>query len=381
MKNILFIISIVFFLSACNDASQKKELSFNQQVEKYIKKFPYQDTYKYMLKYTGGDPARLNNPIEAKAELLKAGEDIVVRSNNDTYYTGGFIYLAEGPVKLSSAFHDPNRFYSFQLMDEKNCNFHNIIRPEGEYYLYYGNKPADLPAEQLIEAPSLIVGVITRVEVKNKYDSADVEMAQKIFYGLDITGPEIKEFPQLDLLSSFDETVANRALQMMDSVFATKPIREIIATADMLPEQISYLEHAAATKNAWGAPVAEHSTYETIFFDENGEELFGYKGIYTLTMEEPEVEAFWSLTVYDTERGGYFHPNDDDRYHINNTTAVRNTDGTITFTFKTSCEDGDINCIPVPEGQFDIALRYYLPGKKLIAGEWTAPNPTLLDNK
>ena len=137
MKNFILILSIAFFLSSCNNKSQKKELTFDQQVEEYIKKFPYQDTYEYMVTYTGSDPARLNNPIEAKAELLKAGEDIVVRSNNDTYYTGGFIYLAEGPVKLSSAYHDPNRFYSFQLMDEKNCNFHNIIRPNGEYYLYY----------------------------------------------------------------------------------------------------------------------------------------------------------------------------------------------------------------------------------------------------
>jgi len=34
----------------------------------------------------------------------------------------------------------------------------------------------------------------------------------------------------------------------------------------------------------------------------------------------------WSVTVYDTTTGR-FHPNDDDCYHINNTTAVKNEDG------------------------------------------------------
>ena len=95
-----------------------------------------------------------------------------------------------------------------------------------------------------------------------------------------------------------------------------------------------------------------------------------------LTTEAPPVKAFWSVTVYDSATGR-FHPNDDDRYHINNTTAVKNEDGTYTFRFKVKCEEGDVNCLEVPAGPFDLAIRYYLPGPEIISGEWTMPRPVL----
>ncbi len=59
---------------------------------------------------------------------------------------------------------------------------------------------------------------------------------------------------------------------------------------------------------------------------------------------------------------------------------LKNEDGTITFLFKTQCEDGDINCLEVPEGQFDLAIRYYLPNEELQIGEWKMPNPQLLND-
>jgi len=59
---------------------------FEQQVQEYLKLFPYQETYRYAMVHTGGDPAKLNTWIVALRKLLKAGEDDVVRSNNDTLY-------------------------------------------------------------------------------------------------------------------------------------------------------------------------------------------------------------------------------------------------------------------------------------------------------
>jgi len=75
--------------------------------------------------------------------------------------------------------------------------------------------------------------------------------------------------------------------------------------------------------------------------------------------------------VYDTERGGYLHPNEHDRYQINGTSAVKNEDGTVTFLFKRSCAANDRNCLEVPPGEFDVTARSYLPHPEIQSGEWT----------
>lgn len=348
--------------------------SFEDQVAEYIRKFPYQDTFKYLMLYTGGDSAKLNNwVLGGEPALVRAGQDTVVRSNNDTYYTGAFLDLGNGPVVLGSSAPAEDRFNSFQLMDDKNVNYRNIIFPKGDYTFYYGEKPEQIQGEA-IEVPSSLSAVIVRIEVKDKDDPEDVAAAKAVFNGLTITGNQPAEFSQLDLLSGYPADVADEANRRMDEAFSTIPISQLILRhGQELGVDVSYLNHAAATKGAWGAPDPSHSSYETIFFDENGDEMMGSKGTYTVTTEQPPVDAFWSVTVYDTDRGGFLHPNDDDKYHINNTAAVRNDDGTVTFTFKQACQPSDQNCLEVPAGRFDLVTRYYLPHDEIILGEWNFP--------
>jgi hypothetical protein len=120
--------------------------------------------------------------------------------------------------------------------------------------------------------------------LKDRDDPEDVEAAKAVFNGMKIDGTQPTEFPELDLLSEYPADVANEANRRMDEVFSSVPISELI----LLPGQelgvdVSYLDHAAVTKGAWGAPEPRHSSYETIFFDENGDEMLGNKGTYTVT--------------------------------------------------------------------------------------------------
>jgi hypothetical protein len=48
-------------------------------------------------------------------ELVRAGDDIVVRMNNDTFYKLAFAYVGDGPVILTSSAPSDDRFSSFQL--------------------------------------------------------------------------------------------------------------------------------------------------------------------------------------------------------------------------------------------------------------------------
>lgn len=352
---------------------------FGLQVQEYILAFPYQDTYNYAVRYTGSKPENLNVWVLGQQPVLvKAGEDTVVRMNNDTYYKMAFVDLRSGPVVLQSESADPERFSSFQLMDDRNVNYRNVIRPEGTYVLYRGAAPEDLEGT-LIEVPSDLSVALVRVEVKDKDDADDVAAAAEIFNGISISGPTPADFPEVDVLSQFPQEVAAEAERRLDEAFATTPFRLTVVGPGQEPGiDVPVLNHSAGTKGGWGGPGTEHSSYETIFFDAAGEPLDGSKGNYTVTTERPPVRAFWSLTVYDTERGGFLHPNKDDRYHINNTTAVANPDGTYTFNFRTSCGETDRNCLEVPAGEFDVAARYYLPDPLIQSGAWELPKIELV---
>ncbi|MDH4080052.1 MAG: DUF1214 domain-containing protein [Nitrospira sp.] len=345
-----------------------------KQVEDYIQEFPYQETFDYAMRLTGGDAGKLNQWGQASRELLKAGEDSIVRVNNDTLYKTAFVYLGDGPVVLRSDSPSKERFSSFQLQDDRNANYRNIINPAGSYTLYHGEKPGNITGEA-VAVPSLLSAVVTRIEVKDPNDAADMAAAQAVFDGITIGGPTIREMPAVDLLSGFDEQVAQEANKRMDETARSVPFSKMIVGPGQEPgKDVPFLYHSAGTKVGWGGPATSHSAYESMFTDSSGETLEGSEGEYVMVTEAPPVNAFWSITVYDSTTGR-LHPNEDNRYHINNTTAVKNEDGTFTFRFKVKCEDGDQNCLEIPAGPFDVAARYYLPEPEIMSGEWTIPRP------
>jgi hypothetical protein len=367
-------------ITACSPEQSTAKDDIEKQVEDYIQKFPYQNTFEYALLFTGGDAGKLNHWAQASRNLLKAGEDKIVRSNNDTLYKTAFVYLGDGPVVLRSDAPSQERFSSFQLQDDRNANYRNIIGPAGSYTLYYGEKPETITGEA-VEVPSLLSAVVTRIEVKDKNDAADLAGAQAVFDGITIEGPTIGEMPVVDLLSGFDEQVVQEANRRMGELAGVVPFSKMIVGPGQEPgKDVPYLYHSAGTKEGWGGPSTSHSAYEAIFTDEAGETLEGAKGEYLLVTEAPPVNAFWSVTVYDSTTGR-LHPNDDDRYHINNTTAVKNEDGTYTFGFKLTCQQGDVNCLVVPAGPFDVTARYYLPEPEIMSGEWTMPRPARVNSE
>jgi hypothetical protein len=356
-------------------ASEPARVSFDQLVAKYIQDFPYQETHKYLKMYTRGNSAALNHWLKgSEPKLIKAGEDRIVRSNNDTFYKAAFVYLEDGPIVLNADASSDERFSSIQLIDDRNVNYQNLIHPNGQYTIYYGEEPDNVVGEA-IPAPSKLGLVLVRVEVKDINNETDVAAAAAIFEGITLMAKPVSQFPQLDLLGAYSTEVATEAQRQIDQTIATASFTDLIVGPGQQPgREVSFLNHAAGTKVGWGGPDPAHSAYNMIRLDDAGEPMLGSQGPYELTTTEPPVNAFWSITVYDTDRGGFLHPNKDDKYHINNTTAVRNPDGTVTFTFRQICTASDINCLEVPAGRFDLAARYYLPKQDIIMGIWRMPS-------
>ena len=272
------VLAITFAFSGCgekNDGAATVGGDFEKSVADYIQKFPYQDTYEYAKRYTGGDATKFNTWILGKTpSLVKAGEDKVVRMNNDTYYKMTFALLDQGPVILEASNPSEERFSSFQMMDDHNVNFRNVINPSGKYTLYHGEKPASIEGEA-IEVPSSLAAIIVRVEVKDPLNETDVAGAKMVFNGITVKGPTITEYPELDFLGEYDEAVSKEALKRIDDTFENSKFSDLVAGPGDVTDKVSYLQLAAGTKGGWGGPVTSHSAYDTVFFDHQKKEMKG----------------------------------------------------------------------------------------------------------
>ncbi|MFN8234233.1 MAG: DUF1254 domain-containing protein [Actinomycetota bacterium] len=138
----------------------------------------------------------------------------------------------------------------------------------------------------------------------------------------------------------------------------------------------AYLHRAVAARaGLWGNHGYE-ADYEIAWVDDRGEPLVG-RNTYELRLETPPpVEAFWSLTMYDTPRF-YLVANPIDRYSIGDRTPglVTAEDGSITITI--AHEDPGpkrrANWLPAPEGTFRPILRMYQPGSAVLDGTYELP--------
>ena len=135
--------------------------------------------------------------------------------------------------------------------------------------------------------------------------------------------------------------------------------------------------------------IVTHNNEEAMFYaanvDPNGNPFYGsnsYK-IHFGPGEEPEVNAFWSLSMY--EEGANFTDNVIDRYSIGDRTngLKRDADGglTIYIQHKRPIDDKVSNWLPAPEGQFFMWLRAYLPKEKHLKGQWIIPPVQVVPEK
>ncbi len=127
--------------------------------------------------------------------------------------------------------------------------------------------------------------------------------------------------------------------------------------------------------------IVTHDNEEAMFYgayvDPKGNSLTGsnrYK-IRFAPGQEPEVNAFWSLSMY--EEGANFTDNVIDRYSIGDRTKglKRDADGGLTIYIQHKRpSDGKVsNWLPAPEGKFFMWLRAYLPKERHLKGQWVIP--------
>jgi hypothetical protein len=127
---------------------------------------------------------------------------------------------------------------------------------------------------------------------------------------------------------------------------------------------VTPVRHLIGSAIAWGGnPTSEAKYLNVTPRDNDG------KTPYTLTVRDVPVDGFWSISVYNAK--GYFEANLQNAYSINNLTAKKADDGSVTIRFG-DCVGEASNCLPITPG-WNYIVRLYRPRKEILDGTWTFP--------
>lgn len=156
----------------------------------------------------------------------------------------------------------------------------------------------------------------------------------------------------------------------------TKDASQLFGTRERLKQD--YLTRAMGVYLGIFGNTTDQSFYFSLNKDENGQLLDASKHDYIIKMNKsrlPPVKYFWSLTMYSLPQR-LLVDNSDNRYSFSNSTPdlVKAQDGSVTFYVSTKKpDDKSVNWLPAPDGPFWTVLRTYGPDKKIINGQWKAP--------
>jgi hypothetical protein len=137
-----------------------------------------------------------------------------------------------------------------------------------------------------------------------------------------------------------------------------------------------YLKRAIIAQLGIGANLPEDAIYPFNLSDESGKPLDGANK-YTLHFnkdETPPANAFWSVTLYDSE--GYQVPNPLNRFAVSSWMPFKyNADGSLDLYFQNQSpgKDKEANWLPAPKGPFNVMMRMYAPRSEAITGKWNPP--------
>ena len=137
-----------------------------------------------------------------------------------------------------------------------------------------------------------------------------------------------------------------------------------------------YLKRAIVAQLGLGANVPEDAIYPMNLADQDGRPLDGENN-YTLHFdkgETPPADAFWSVTLYDTE--GFQVANSLNRFAVSSWMPFKhNADGSLDLYFQNESpgEGLEANWLPAPKGPFNLTMRLYAPKSDVLTGKWNPP--------
>ena len=182
--------------------------------------------------------------------------------------------------------------------------------------------------------------------------------------------PKIQEVMGRTVIDA-QKIIANKITRSAEFVNGWQIAREFMGTYGT-----SYLQRACIAMIGLGANLPEDAIYPMSMVDSEGIPYNG-QSRYLLHFDKnqiPPVNAFWSLTMYNTDR--YFVDNSINRYAIGDRDKLEfDSDGSLDIYIQHDSpgEDKESNWLPAPAGDFNLLMRLYWPRAEILTGEWNPP--------
>ncbi len=267
----------------------------------------------------------------------------VIRLNRDTLYSATVLDLDAGPATITIP-EVGKRFVSMQVINEDQYT------PQVSY-----GAGARTLTKKNVGTRYVVVAIRTLVDPS---DPKDVTAAHAIQDGITVKQKSVGKFevPAWDAASQKKVRDALLALASTlpdaNRMFGTKaevdPVRRLIGSA-----------------SAWGGNPDKEAIYLNVTPPRND----GATN-YVLNVKDVPVNGFWSISLYNGE--GYYQKNDLNAYSLNNITAAKDPDGSVTVRFG-GCDGKVPNCLPIMKG-WNYMVRLYRPKAEILSGRWKFPD-------
>jgi len=275
--------------------------------------------------------------------LAPPAQQGIPRPNRDTLYSFAIVDLDAGPVTIPLP-DAGKRYMGMQVVNQDQYT------PA----TYYGAGTHTLTRE-VIGTRYAIAVVRFLVDLSSKEDVRQVHALQDAIK-FNQESPGIFEIPNWDEASL--KKIKAALLQLGTTISDT---RRMFGANE---HQVDPVKHLIGSAMLWGGNPEKDALYLPITPARNDG-----KTVYKLTVRDVPVDGFWSLTVYDSQ--GYLLPNPYNAYALNDLTAKKGQDGSVTIQLG-GCDGKVPNCLPITQA-WNYTVRLFRPRPEILDGTWRFP--------
>jgi hypothetical protein len=282
--------------------------------------------------------------FDHRREPMRIDKQTVIRANRDTLYSAAVFDLDAGPATVTL----PEAGSRFMSM---------IVISEDEYTpaVYYGAGSHTFTKDQ-VGTRYVMIGIRTFVDPDNPDDIRKVHALQD---AIQVQQADVGRFETPNWHQASQTKVRDALLVLAQTIPDSKGMFGS-------REQVDPVRHLVGAATGWGGNPEKDATYITVVPPKNDGAT-----VYRLTVRDVPVDGFWSVTMYNAK--GYMDQNQYNAYSLNNTTAKKAADGSVTIQMG-GCDGRIANCLPTTPG-WNYWVRLYRPRAEILDGSWRFPDP------